>query len=63
MVLAAAIALRQMGFANEIIELAFGVLLGSIAVAVALAFGLGSRDIAAREVEGWLRDLRSTRER
>jgi mechanosensitive ion channel-like protein len=61
-VLAAAIALRQMGFANEIIELAFGVLLGSIAVAVALAFGLGSRDIAAREVEGWLRDLRSTRE-
>jgi hypothetical protein len=62
-VLAAAIALRQMGFANEIIELAFGVLLGSIAVAVALAFGLGSRDIAAREVEGWLRDLRSTRER
>jgi hypothetical protein len=62
-VLAAAIALRQMGLANEIIELAFGVLLGSIAVAVALAFGLGSRDIAAREVEGWLRELRSRRER
>jgi hypothetical protein len=61
-VLAAAIALRQMGLANEIIELAFGVLLGSIAVAVALAFGLGSRDIAAREVEGWLRELRSRKE-
>jgi hypothetical protein len=61
-VLAGAIALRQMGLANEIIELAFGVLLGSIAVAVALAFGLGARDIAAREVEGWLRDLRSRRE-
>jgi hypothetical protein len=38
------------------------VLLGSIAVAVALAFGLGARDIWAREVEGWLRDLRSRRE-
>lgn len=61
-VLAAAIALRQMGLANEIIELAFGVLLGAIALGVALAFGLGSRDIAAREVEGWLRELRSTKD-
>jgi hypothetical protein len=33
-------ALRQMGLANEIINLAFGLLLGAIAVAVALAFGL-----------------------
>jgi hypothetical protein len=52
-VLAGAIALRQMGLANEIIELAFGLLLGSIAVAVALAFGLGGRDIAARQIEEW----------
>lgn len=27
-------------------------------VSVALAFGLGSRDVAAREVEGWLNRLR-----
>lgn len=53
-VLAAAMALRQMGIANEIINLAFGLLLGAIAVAVALAFGLGARDIAARELQGWL---------
>ncbi len=52
-VLAGAIALRQMGLANEIIELAFGLLLGSIAVAVALAFGLGGRDVAARQIEEW----------
>jgi len=58
-VLAGAIALRQMGLANEIIELAFGLLLGSIAVAVAIAFGLGGRDIAARSIEGWLSSMRS----
>jgi hypothetical protein len=57
-VLAGAIALRQMGLANEIIELAFGLLLGSIAVAVALAFGLGGRDIAARQIEGWFQSLK-----
>lgn len=59
LVLAGAIALRQMGLANEIINLAFGLLLGSIAVAVALAFGLGGRDIAARELEGWLESAKS----
>jgi hypothetical protein len=31
-VLSGAIALRQMGLANEIIELAFGILLGSVAL-------------------------------
>jgi hypothetical protein len=58
-VLASAMALRQMGLAHEIISLAFGMLLGSIAVAVALAFGLGARDIASREVENWLSSIRS----
>ena len=58
-VLSGAIALRQMGLANEIIELAFGLLLGSIAVAVAIAFGLGGRDIAARSIEGWLSSMKS----
>ncbi|HET8647124.1 MAG TPA: mechanosensitive ion channel, partial [Vicinamibacteria bacterium] len=54
LVLAAAMALRQMGLANDIINLAFGLLLGAIAVAVALAFGLGSREVAGREVERWV---------
>jgi hypothetical protein len=59
LVLAGAMALRQMGFANEIITLAFGLLLGAIAVALAIAFGIGGRDIAARELEGWLDRIRS----
>jgi flagellin-like protein len=58
-VLAGAMALRQMGVASDIINLAFGLLLGAIAVAVALAVGLGSRDIAAREVETLIRSMKS----
>jgi hypothetical protein len=61
LVLAGAMALRQMGLANEIINLAFGLLLGAIAVALALAFGLGGRELAAREVEGWLQSIKSER--
>jgi len=61
LVLAGAMALRQMGLANEIINLAFGLLLGAVAVAAALAFGLGGREAAAREVEGWLQSIKSER--
>jgi hypothetical protein len=53
-VLAGAMALRQMGLANEIITLAFGLLLGALAVAVALAFGIGCRDLAGDAMKGWL---------
>ncbi len=51
--LASAMALRQMGLANEIIQTAFGLLLGAVAVASAIAFGVGGRETAARIVEGW----------
>lgn len=57
LVLAGAMALRQMGLANEIINLAFGLLLGAIAVAAALAFGLGGREVAGRQVEKWLKSV------
>jgi hypothetical protein len=53
-ILVIAMALGQLGVATEIVNMAFGLLLGAIAVAIALAFGLGSREIAARKVEGWL---------
>jgi hypothetical protein len=58
LLLAAAMGLRQMGLANEIINLAFGLLLGAVAVAVAVAFGLGGRDIAAKELEKWLQEMK-----
>jgi len=53
LVLAGAMALRQMDIANEIVNLAFGLLLGAVAVAVAIAFGLGGRESAARLIEEW----------
>lgn len=57
LVLAGAMALKQMGLADSIINLAFGLTLGSIAVAAALAYGLGGRDIAREH----LRELRQRR--
>lgn len=56
-----ALALQQIGVASSIVNLAFGLLLGAIAVAVALAFGLGSMDIAAGEVRGWLNSFKQKR--
>lgn len=56
--LAAAVGLRQMGLANEIINLAFGLLLGAVAVAAALAFGLGGRDIAQQQLKVWVDAIR-----
>jgi hypothetical protein len=53
-VLVAAMALQQVGIAPSIINLAFGLLLGAIAVAIALAFGLGGRDVAADQLRDWL---------
>ena len=62
LVLTGAMALREMGLANEIINLAFGMTVGAIAVAIALAFGLGARDTAAQQVEEWREQLNSRRE-
>lgn len=58
LVFAGAMALRQMGLANEIINLAFGLLLGAIAIAVALAFGLGGKEVASEEIRKWLESER-----
>ena len=57
--LTGAMALRHMGLANEIISLAFGLILGSAAVAVAIAFGLGGRDVAARQLAQWSESINS----
>ncbi|MBA3530848.1 MAG: mechanosensitive ion channel [Ardenticatenales bacterium] len=56
--LSIAMALRQMGIAEDIVTLAFGLLLGAIAVATAIAFGLGGREIAARELNNLVSDLK-----
>jgi len=46
-----AISLRTMGIADNIVELAFGLTLGAVAVAVALSFGLGGREAAGEQMK------------
>jgi hypothetical protein len=53
-----AMGLRAMGIADDIVNLAFGLTLGSVAVTFALAFGLGGREAAGRQMEHWLSRLR-----
>jgi len=48
-----AIGLTFMGLADQIVMMAFGLILGAAAIATALAFGLGGRDAAARILERW----------
>ncbi len=57
-VLATAMALEQTGVAADIVRLAFALLLGAIAVAAAIAFGIGSKDAAARAVNRWFEGRR-----
>lgn len=59
--LVSAMALQQMGIASSIVNLAFGLLLGAIAVAIALAFGLGGREVAGNQLQEWLSSFKNTR--
>jgi hypothetical protein len=51
--LAVAMGLRFMGLANEIVIIAFASIIGSAAIACALAFGLGGRPTAHKLLEDW----------
>lgn len=51
--LGAFMALRELQVGAEIVTIGFTLALGAIAVAAALAFGLGSRDVAGRAMERW----------
>ena len=46
--IAAMVALQQLGVGNQIIAIAFTLVLGSICLALALAFGLGGREVAGK---------------
>lgn len=52
--LGTAMGLSFMGIADEIVMLAFGLTLGSAAVAAALAFGLGGREAAGKLAARWV---------
>ena len=54
-----AMGLKAMGLADNIVNLAFGLTLGSVAVAAALAFGMGGRDAAKTVADSWASRFRS----
>jgi hypothetical protein len=47
----AALAMRQAGLPGEIIAIAFGAVVGAVAVGIAVAFGVGGRHLAGRLLE------------
>jgi hypothetical protein len=57
--LASAMALERIGIAPNIVNLAFGLLLGGIAVAIALAFGLGGREVANEQLRSWVNSFKN----
>ena len=59
--LATAMGLRFMGIADDIVLLAFGLVLGAAAVAAALAFGLGGRNAAGQVAQSWADKLTARR--
>jgi hypothetical protein len=60
-VLVGAMGLQRMGIAPDIVNLAFGLTLGALAIACAIAFGLGGRDVAGEQLRQWLTNYKSDR--
>jgi hypothetical protein len=51
LILTTAMALDHLSIGGQIVDLAFGILFGGIVLALALAVGLGSRDLVSRSLE------------
>ena len=52
-------ALIQMGIAPNVVNLAFGLTLGAVAVAFSLAFGLGGREVAREQLRSWVKSFKN----
>ena len=59
-VFAAAMALDQIGVANDIVNMAFGLILGGAVLAGALAFGLGGKDVANYQLVRMYKDAEAS---
>ena len=55
-------ALQELGVATDIVTTAFAILFGAIALATALAFGLGNRELAGEVTRAWYERYRAERE-
>lgn len=55
-------ALQELGVATHIVTTAFAILFGAIALALALSFGLGNRELAAEVTRAWYERYKAERE-
>ena len=53
--------LKAMGLADNIVNMAFGLTMGGVAVAFALAFGLGNRDAAKVVADAWAEKVKKSK--
>ena len=60
--LAIFMALQELGIATDIVTTAFAILFGAIALAMALAFGLGNRELAGQVTREWYEQYRAERD-
>lgn len=57
-VLATFMALQELGVATELVTTAFAILFGAVALALALSFGLGNRELAGEVTRVWYERFR-----
>ena len=57
------IAIDQIGIAADLLNILFMGVVGALALAFGLAFGLGGRDVAARITEGWYASTQAAAEK
>lgn len=59
LIFAVAIAMEQLNIGAKTIQLTLSIILGAIGLALAIAFGLGCKDIAAKCVSEWVDKIKS----
>jgi hypothetical protein len=60
--LAVFMALQELGIATDIVTTAFAILFGAVALGLALAFGIGNRELAGQVTREWYQRYRAERE-
>ena len=60
-VLAVFMALQELGIATDIVTTAFAILFGAVALALALSFGLGNRELAGEVTREWYQRYQAER--
>jgi hypothetical protein len=61
-VIAVFMALQELGVATDIVTTAFALLFGAVALALALSFGLGNRELAGQITREWYQRYKAERE-